>query len=81
MKDVHGLRLRKLGELIKRERHSKNYTQQALSELIDIDIRTLQRIEQGQLNISINIFISLVNALNIDATEVIKKISDTTLEH
>ena len=50
MKEIHGLRLIKLGDFIKEVRQSKNYTQQVLSELADIDIRTLQRIEKGQLN-------------------------------
>lgn len=76
MKEIHGLRLIKLGDFIKEVRQSKNYTQQVLSELADIDIRTLQRIEKGQLNLSLNIFIAIINALELDATYVIRKVTE-----
>jgi transcriptional regulator with XRE-family HTH domain len=76
MKEIHGLRLIKLGDFIKEVRQSKNYTQQVLSELADIDIRTLQRIEKGQLNLSLNIFIAIINALELDATYVIQKVTE-----
>lgn len=76
MKEIHGLRLIKLGDFIKEVRQSKNYTQQVLSELADIDIRTLQRIEKGQLNLSLNIFIAIINALELDATNVIQKVTE-----
>ena len=75
MKEIHGLRLIKLGDFIKEVRQSKNYTQQVLSELADIDIRTLQRIEKGQLNLSLNIFIAIINELELDATYVIQKVT------
>jgi transcriptional regulator with XRE-family HTH domain len=76
MKEIHGLRLIKLGDFIKEVRQSKNYTQQVLSELADIDIRTLQRIEKGQLNLSLNIFIAIINALELDASNVIQKVTE-----
>lgn len=76
MKEIHGLRLIKLGDFIKEVRQSKNYTQQVLSELADIDIRTLQRIEKGQLNLSLNIFLAIINALELDATYVIQKVTE-----
>ena len=75
MKEIHGLRLIKLGDFIKEVRQSKNYTQQVLSELADIDIRTLQRIEKGQLNLSLNIFIAIINELELDATYVIQQVT------
>jgi transcriptional regulator with XRE-family HTH domain len=76
MKEIHGLRLIKLGDFIKEVRQSKNYTQQVLSELADIDIRTLQRIEKGQINLSLNIFIAIINALELDASNVIQKVTE-----
>ena len=75
MKEIYSLRLIKLGELVKEVRQSKNYTQQSLAELSDIDIRTIQRIEKGSLNMSLNIFISILDVLELDATEIISKIS------
>ena len=75
MKEIYSLRLIKLGELVKEVRQSKNYTQQSFAELSDIDIRTIQRIEKGSLNMSLNIFISILDVLELDATEIISKIS------
>lgn len=76
MKDFYRLRLVKLGEIIKETRQLKSITQQSLAELSDIDIRTIQRLEKGDLNISINIFISVIQALGLDSTEVIAKITE-----
>jgi transcriptional regulator with XRE-family HTH domain len=75
MKEFGRLRLIKFGEIIKDKRLEKKYTQQTLSELVGIDIRTIQRIESGTLNLSINIFIELVLNLELDAQEIIKELS------
>jgi transcriptional regulator with XRE-family HTH domain len=75
MKEFGRLRLIKFGEIIKDKRLEKKYTQQTLSELVGIDIRTIQRIESGNLNLSINIFIELVLNLELDAQEIIKELS------
>ena len=74
MKEIYSLRLIKLGEIVKQVRQSKNYTQQSLAELSDIDIRTIPRVEKGCLNLSLNIFISILVVLELDPTEVISKI-------
>lgn len=46
-------------------------TQQTLSSLCDIDIRTIQRIEKGEHNLSMNILFAIAEALKIPAHELI----------
>lgn len=81
MKEFGRLRLVKLGVLIKEKRLQKKYTQQTLSELVGIDIRTIQRIESGTLNLSINTFIELVLKLELDAQEIINELSKVNPEN
>ena len=55
--------LKEIGANLRRARDSRNITQQVLADRADLDIRTLQRIEAGQMNASITIVIRLKNAL------------------
>jgi transcriptional regulator with XRE-family HTH domain len=76
MKEIYRLRLIKLGAKIKEIRQAQNLTQSTLSDLAEIDIRTIQRLEKGDMNLSLNIFIAIIKSLNIDATEIIDEISN-----
>jgi transcriptional regulator with XRE-family HTH domain len=76
MKEMYRLRLIKLGAKIKEIRQAQNLTQSTLSDLAEIDIRTIQRLEKGDMNLSLNIFIAIIKSLNIDATEIINEISN-----
>ena len=76
MKEIYRLRLIKLGAKIKEIRQAQNLTQSTLSDLAEIDIRTIQRLEKGDMNLSLNIFIAIIKSLNIDATEIINEISN-----
>ncbi len=73
---MYRLRLIKLGAKIKEIRQAQNLTQSTLSDLAEIDIRTIQRLEKGDMNLSLNIFIAIIKSLNIDATEIINEISN-----
>ena len=73
---MYRLRLIKLGSKIKEIRQAQNLTQSTLSDLAEIDIRTIQRLEKGDMNLSLNIFIAIIKSLNIDATEIIDEISN-----
>ena len=73
---MYRLRLIKLGSKIKEIRQAQNLTQSTLSDLAEIDIRTIQRLEKGDMNLSLNIFIAIIKSLNIDATEIINEISN-----
>jgi transcriptional regulator with XRE-family HTH domain len=43
--------LKRFGASLRRERSSRQVTQENLAELADLNIRTLQKIEAGQTNI------------------------------
>ena len=76
MKEMYRLRLIKLGAKIKEIRQAQNLTQSTLSDLAEIDIRTIQRLEKGDMNLSLNIFIAVIKSLNVDATEIINEITN-----
>ena len=56
--------LARFGASIRRERTAKRLTQERLSELADLNIRTLQKIEAGQLNILLTTVLRLQRALD-----------------
>jgi transcriptional regulator with XRE-family HTH domain len=43
--------LKQLGGNVRRERVAKRMSQQALAETADLDIRSVQRIEAGEINV------------------------------
>jgi transcriptional regulator with XRE-family HTH domain len=56
--------LGKFGANVRRERSARNLTQERLAELADLNIRTVQKIEAGKLNLLITTAIRLQRALN-----------------
>jgi len=56
--------LARFGANIRRERSALKITQEKLAELADLNIRTVQKIEAGQLNVLITTAIRLQRALN-----------------
>ena len=59
-------KLRKLGENVRRERVNRKLTQEKLSELADMDITNLQRIEAGKYNTKVLSLIRLRQALEVE---------------
>lgn len=57
------LSLKQLGDNIRRERMSKNITQQQLAELADLNIRNVQRIEAGESDILFSTLARIKKAL------------------
>ena len=55
--------LSRFGTNVRRERNARNLTQEKLAELVDLNIRTLQKIEAGELNVLITTAIRLQRAL------------------
>jgi transcriptional regulator with XRE-family HTH domain len=55
--------LLRFGANIRRERVSRNLTQEKLAELADLNIRTVQKIEAGELNLLITTAMRLQRAL------------------
>lgn len=64
----------RLGLIIKELRIKEKITQEHLSTLCEVDVRTIQRIEKGKQNITISLLFSLAKALNIKADILLSKI-------
>ncbi|KOP38648.1 hypothetical protein AKO67_09295 [Flavobacterium sp. VMW] len=64
----------KLGLLIKELRGKEKITQEQLSTLCNVDVRTIQRIEKGKQNITISLLFSLADSLKIESSVLIGKI-------
>ena len=63
-----------LGNIIRHLRLEKGITQEYLSSLCDVDIRTIQRIEKGKQNLSLKLLFSISNSLNTKPDLLINKI-------
>jgi transcriptional regulator with XRE-family HTH domain len=55
--------LRAFGGNVRRVRMSRKITQEKLSELVDLNIRTIQKIEAGHVNILLTTVLRLQKAL------------------
>ena len=55
--------LKRFGANVRRERTAKGLTQEQLAELVDLNIRTVQKIEAGHTNILITTAIRFRDAL------------------
>jgi transcriptional regulator with XRE-family HTH domain len=75
--------LNDLGKRIKRFRIEKKLTQSGLASLIDVDIRTIQRIEKGEMNLSIKLLLGLSAVLEKPVSLLIGEIqrNDDTQEN
>ena len=62
----HTLLLATLGARIRRERVALKLTQERLAELVDVNPRTIQKIEAGKLNILVTTLARIQAALNCD---------------
>ncbi len=61
-----------IGQRIKEMRISKKQTQSSLASLCDVDIRTIQRIEKGEFNMSLKILFTISDAFNISPETLLK---------
>jgi transcriptional regulator with XRE-family HTH domain len=55
--------LKKFGANVRRERTSRNITQDKLAGMVDLNIRTIQKIEAGSINVLITTAARLQRAL------------------
>lgn len=55
--------LRAFGGNLRRERMARKFTQEQLAERVDLNIRTIQKIEAGQVNILLTTVLRLQKAL------------------
>ena len=64
----------RLGLLIKEIRIKGKISQEGLSTLCGVDVRTIQRIEKGEQNITITLLFLIADSLKIEPSELISKI-------
>ena len=55
--------LRSFGAAVRRERTAQKVTQEKLAELVDLNIRTVQKIESGDINILLTTVLRIQRAL------------------
>lgn len=60
-----------MGEIIRKYRIKRKYTQEELAELLDISTRQLQRIENGESITKISTLKKVINLLKIDDKDII----------
>ena len=65
--------LKEFGANVRRERTGKCLTQERLAELVDLNIRTVQKIEAGQINILLTTLIRIQRALDCPWPKLIRK--------
>ena len=58
--------------MFKEYRKLRKYTQEKLAELVQVDIRTIQRIENCETDPSLETFKKLIKVLNIDKKDILK---------
>ncbi len=63
-KKVIEAQIKEFGANVRRERMSRRITQEKLAELAELNIRTVQKIEAGQINILITTAMRIQDALN-----------------
>ena len=56
--------LKKFGASVRRERISRGITQEKLAELVDLNIRTIQKIEAGKINVLVTTAMRIQKALD-----------------
>ena len=65
MEKKYSTEIKQLGKKIKKLRESKKMTQQSLSVLCNIDIRTVQRIEKGEYGMGRHLLFAVADAFEI----------------
>ena len=65
--------LKAFGSNIRRERLAKKITQEKLAELVDLNIRTVQKIEAGHVNILLTTVLRLRKALGCSWEKLMEK--------
>jgi transcriptional regulator with XRE-family HTH domain len=55
--------LKAFGDNVRRERVARRMTQEKLAELVDVNIRTIQKIEAGDINVLVTTAMRIQRAL------------------
>lgn len=65
--------LKEFGANVRRERTAKSLTQERLAELTDLNIRTVQKIEAGEINILLTTVLRIHGALGCAWTKLLQE--------
>lgn len=65
--------LKQLGDSIRRERVAKQISQLQLAELANLNIRSLQRIEAGEVDVLLTTIVRICKALDYSLEQIIPK--------
>ena len=65
--------IKSFGRNVRRERMAKKITQEKLAELVDLNIRTVQKIEAGHVNILLTTVLRLHKALGCSWDDLLGK--------
>jgi len=65
--------LKQLGDNIRRERLANGISQQRLAEIADLNIRNVQRIEAGELDVLLTTVVRIKKALNCPLERLVPK--------
>ena len=57
--------LRRLAANMRMLRASRGVTQQQLADVVDMDVRHLQRIERGEVDVSLTLFLAIAEGLAV----------------
>ena len=63
--------LKVFGANVRRERSSKGITQEALAELVNLNVRNVQKIEAGETNVLVTTVVRIRKALGCSAESLI----------
>ncbi len=67
------LELKRFGASVRRERTARGLTQEQLAERVNLNIRTVQKIEAGQVNILLTTVVRFQRALRCPWTRLISE--------
>jgi len=65
------LDIKKFGSNLRRERNARNLTQEKLAELAELHLRSLQKIEAGQINLLLTTVLRIKRALKCPWTRLL----------
>ncbi|WP_027328563.1 helix-turn-helix domain-containing protein [Marinimicrobium agarilyticum] len=63
--------VRRFAENVRRERHARNLSQEALADLADVHRTYIGMLERGEKNVTLSTLERIANALNIDAVSLL----------
>jgi transcriptional regulator with XRE-family HTH domain len=62
-----------IGANVRRLRQQRGLTQAALAEALDVELRTVQRIESGKANVAISTLVEIGDLFGVKGTDLLKE--------